>query len=227
MRPGAKLPLTTTTGSVLAMGVDQGTQANTGIINPVFEVDGQQSHQRTESSASSASKSASLISHNSSAGLLPKQVASTSKQRTLTTSSEEAVQCVECHRFHHNQHRPESTGVKSGGHFTSPPLSPSLNPYAPYPPQWYYLLGGDSKLFRKHKHSHYRKNCKTCQQIVRDTFELYYLGNNNSNTMPTKTGDQLDGGSLIHSVNFDPLLERQPSYHTMPAPPSPALYLHR
>ncbi|KAH9397444.1 hypothetical protein TYRP_003760, partial [Tyrophagus putrescentiae] len=147
--------------------------------------------------------------------------------------------CDFCYRFHVNNHHHLQQSSRSGGgggpirrvspHHSSRPYyydhhhQPQYyQPYAPYPPQWYYLLGADSKAFRKHKHSHYHKDCKVCRQIVKQTFEQYYLGANSSGSMAVPGSSRVDGGggggggtespdsvvpmSLLSDHHSDPLL---------------------
>lgn len=257
MRPGAKLPLTATTGNVIDNvlgggdgGDSRAQQPSTsdGVINPLFVSDlfespsfiNQQSpHHRTGSSASS-SKSTVITNTSSTGGLLPASSPTThqrvpSQQRTLTTSSVEVdptVHCADCYHFHQNHHRRLSneTTVKSSGYrspsfyHTTPTTSPQPPPatlgYAPYPPSWYYLLSSDSKRFRKHRHSHYRKNCKTCQEIVRHTFEQYYLHNNMPRKLSSIESSEHHSGNTTPDISghYDPLLDRNLSFSAFPFP---------
>ena len=101
------------------------------------------------------------------------------------------IDCPDCQQFHHNHHRiyvqhhnnhkrpvylPITPITSSSHHHHNHPLSSNIGDgYAPYPPQWYYLLAADTKKFRKHRHTHYRRDCRQCREIVRSTFEQYYL----------------------------------------------------
>ncbi|KAH7637494.1 hypothetical protein HUG17_8598 [Dermatophagoides farinae] len=106
--------------------------------------------------------------------------------------------------------------------------------YAPYPPQWYYLLAADTKKFRKHRHTHYRRDCRQCREIVRSTFEQYYLRAGQqpqpqphllSSSSTTTMGENSSPDS-IGSISLDPHYHQQQqpysssAYHSRP-PPSP------
>ncbi|OTF76845.1 hypothetical protein BLA29_003815, partial [Euroglyphus maynei] len=87
-----------------------------------------------------------------------------------------------CQQFHHNHHRiyvhhhykQNNNSKKRPVYLPHTPTTITTG-YAPYPPQWYYLLAADTKKFRKHRHTHYRRDCRQCREIVRSTFEQYYL----------------------------------------------------
>ena len=165
-------------------------------------------------------------------GDVPSHQSSSIKHSPINNNNNNNVDpsCDYCYHFHvnnHQTHRRNNHSSQSHVESQDSPLSSYIYhqpPYAPYPPQWYYLLAADTKQFRKHKHSHYRRDCKVCRQIVRKTFEQYYLRNNlsiamqpsNNNRRIIANGSGSDSpdssGSLVpmsfmSDHHSDPLLE--------------------
>ncbi|KAH9426487.1 hypothetical protein DERP_013669 [Dermatophagoides pteronyssinus] len=159
---------------------------------------------RTDS-ASNLSGSTVITNASSTGGLLSNSIRSSSNnhhhnhhrrshsQQQQQFNNSFHIDCPDCQQFHHNHHRIyvqhhnnhkrpvylPITPITSSSHHHSNhnhPLSSNIGDgYAPYPPQWYYLLAADTKKFRKHRHTHYRRDCRQCREIVRSTFEQYYL----------------------------------------------------
>lgn len=188
-------------------------------------------------------------------------------QRTLTTSSVEVGEsnrhhhhhhhrnhrhhrsspgkCLEqscdyCYQFHVNNHRTALRPNSSSNRNNHPYQLYGQQSYAPYPPQWYYLLAADTKEFRKHKHSHYRKDCRTCRSIVKRTFEQYYLNNNNLTTSVVggeqSIGDQSETPESSNSLvpisfmsdhHSDPLLDSINTPNSATSSPFPMVVMPR
>lgn len=128
---------------------------------------------------------------------------STEVKQPLGGAFDDDLNCDHCHRYHASHHLGSPTKVpevcsrpinyQSGwstapfgqsSHLFAPPLVTTTTTPSPPPifsPASYYLLGSDS---RRHKHTHYHRNCRTCRQIVRETFERYYLQNNYTQYLP-------------------------------------------
>lgn len=181
-----------------------------GIINPVFISDHEilvnESHKqsiknkpetidRTDSASflSSSGRSTVISNDGSTSGLLALSTAT--KSQNYVSSS-----CQECVQFHQNQH---ITSLNNGKEQTSyyPEISSQLLSYAPFPPEWYYLLAADTKQFRKHRHTHYRKDCRQCRAIVRSTFEQYYLGYSNNHQLCLENINQFNQTQATLSAN--------------------------
>lgn len=115
---------------------------------------------------------------------------------------DEDLNCDHCHRYHASHHLGSPTKVPevcsrpinyqsswSAAPFGQPShmfpasLVTTTTPSPPpiFSPASYYLLGSDT---RRHKHTHYHRNCRTCRQIVRETFERYYLQNTYTHYLP-------------------------------------------
>ena len=209
---------------------------------------------RTDS-ASNVSASTVITNTSSTGGLLPdlNRCSSSSNHRRHSLQQQQQHQqqqhqhqhqhqqydCPDCQQFHHNHHRIYVQNHHPHPHHQKHNKRPVYLPatssgYAPYPPQWYYLLAADTKKFRKHRHTHYRRDCRQCREIVRSTFEQYYLRAGQqpqpqphllSSSSTTTMGENSSPDS-IGSISLDPHYHQQQqpysssAYHSRP-PPSP------
>lgn len=215
-----------------------------GIINPVFVdhdalvkeealnkpiINKPETVDRTDSASFLSSSGGSTVISNagSTSGLLA--CSNIAKGQNCVPSS-----CPECAQFHQNRHVISLVDGKEQRSY--PAISPQLLSYAPYPPEWYYLLAADTKQFGKHRHTHYRKDCRQCRAIVRSTFEKYYLGyagplciqnNNKSNqanaimsSNRNQSAGQLNSNECFNSPMLDSDQLSKPEYFLSQLPNS-------